>query len=464
MTGLPNPAQASSDDLETTPFAHVLIELLDARRTGTLLVYAADEGLHAAIRIEAGRPKAVLAAEGGERRVTDILMPLCAWIEGRLEFLDGQDLVGTDGLVAAGPIDPVPMIAAAARTSLREDVVSQSMGLISRSLIATRPGVDFRRYAFTAEERLVVRCIEQEPLALEELRARVDVPAQVLRRVLYVLRITRGIALIPLQRAVSGTITHAPPLAGTSAPVRAPTQRPVVSQRPTATPSQRFVQSQHPSVAQSQRPTQRPSAVPSQRPSAVPSQRPSAVPSQRPTYASTRELPFGALDLDLPEPPLSSVGTPTDERALRQRAEVLWQQAERLSMRSQHDAALRTAQSALKLGNTPPEREALLGWLIYRHDGEATTANPHVWKCLNHALKRDPLCEEALFYKGLVLSRTGEPDQAEAHFQRVLMLNPKHVEAAREARIHEMRRSHQRQQSGFLRRLLTDRPGSKTGA
>jgi tetratricopeptide (TPR) repeat protein len=422
MTRLPISLETNADDLRTMPFGHVLLDLFETRRTGTLLVYAVDDALRAAIRVEAGRPTGVLAAENGERKVTDVLMPLCAEIEGRFEFLEGQDLVGSDGLMAAGPIDPLPMVMAAARDALREDVVVQVMRLISRSLIKLSPGLDARRYGFTVEERLVLRGLEQGPIELDELRAKTQASDDVIRRVLYVLRITRGIGLLPLNRSASGTVFTAPALT-------APSNRPSVPARPPS-PS---------------------SGVQSLRPSAVQALRASLPPRAFPSPAST------------PVTAPQSGAASQEDRSPKERAEALWQQAKALSRRGQHEAALRTAHSAVKLGAPSPAREALLGWLIYQHAGGGETANPAVWKCLNHALKRDALCEDALYYKGLVLGRIGQADHAYAHFQRVLMLDPKHSGAEREIRLHEMRRDQERQQSGFLRRLLSSRPAPKSG-
>ena len=146
-----------------------------------------------------------------------------------------------------------------------------------------------------------------------------------------------------------------------------------------------------------------------------------------------------------------------EERERRSEAEALWLQAESLSRRAEYDAALRIAQRALKVITPPPAREALLGWLMYQHAGAGTEVHPHVWTCLNRALKRDPLCEDALYYKGAVLGLSGSADQAQAHFERVLMLNPKHGEAEREVRLYEMRRQNERN-SGFLSRFLSKPP------
>jgi tetratricopeptide (TPR) repeat protein len=214
--------------------------------------------------------------------------------------------------------------------------------------------------------------------------------------------------------------------------------------------------------------SQRPGAYSEQTRAPVSSQRPGAYSQQSQSIpasprSSLTPLPFGALATEPPGAARAGSLPPSAERTAKENAEALWQQAKTLSRREQHEAALRAAHSAVKLGPPSPGREAFLGWLIYQHDGAGPVANSHVWRCLNRALKRDPLCEEALYYKGLVLARTGEAEQAYAHFQRVLMLDPKHGGAEREVRIHEMRRDHERQQSGFLRRFLSTRPGAKSG-
>jgi hypothetical protein len=153
--------------------------------------------------------------------------------------------------------------------------------------------------------------------------------------------------------------------------------------------------------------------------------------------------------------PLSSLPpNATDREVRREQAETLWRRAEAMAKRSEHDAGLQTAREAMRLGYSRPEHDALLGWLIFQHGGGDPSVMPHVWKCLDRALKRDSLCEQALYYKALVLNLTGQAEQARVHLQRVLMLNPDHAEAAHELRIYELRRAHEQQQSGFLRRLL----------
>src|SRR5262245_25601848 len=120
MKPSPTETQVRASDLRTTPFGHLLVELLEGEQTGTVLVYGESGSLHAAIFVESGRPQKALADHEGEHNLGTVLLPLCGWITGRFEFIEGQDLVGSDSPVR-GTVDPLPLLAAAARGPLRED-------------------------------------------------------------------------------------------------------------------------------------------------------------------------------------------------------------------------------------------------------------------------------------------------------------------------------------------------------
>src|SRR5262245_9522668 len=189
MNHLPIDTQTRAHDLRTVSFAQLLIELYEADAYGTLFVFGKDDGLRAAVHFEAGRPAAALA-EHDARDLQTILIPLCAWTEGRFEFQAGKDHVADDGLRAPSPIDPLRLITAAARGPLREDVVEQSITLIGDNAMRLAQRLDVKRYAFSAQEAMVLSALDQTPLSIEELRTRVTVSERVMRRVLYVLLLT----------------------------------------------------------------------------------------------------------------------------------------------------------------------------------------------------------------------------------------------------------------------------------
>jgi tetratricopeptide (TPR) repeat protein len=410
-------AASTAGDFGSTPLEEALVARLETADTGTLLIYGPSGALHAAVRVEDGHPCTALADDAGEHNLATLLLPVFGWSKGGFEFVRGEDLVGEHAVVR-GRIDPLPLIAAAARGCTPESRIERAIGRIDRSLIDRCPGLDVNRYALTPQERLVVAALEPRLQELADVRRVARVPENVLRRVLYVLLVTGGISLLSKQRTVSGTIPRAQPAgARVLTSQAAPRSLPPRSLPPRSLPPRNGV--------------------------------PSRAASVRPDTARGR--PSSAS----PQPP------PTDPRARREQAEALWRRAEALAGRGEFEAALQEARAAIKLDQTKPEHDAMLGWLILQHAGGDERVHDHVWRCLDRAVKRDPLCEQVLYYKGLVLNLLGEAEHAHALFQRILMLKPEHAGANREVRIYEMRKEHADGQASFLRKLLSVRPKAK---
>jgi tetratricopeptide (TPR) repeat protein len=55
-------------------------------------------------------------------------------------------------------------------------------------------------------------------------------------------------------------------------------------------------------------------------------------------------------------------------------------------------------------------------------------------------LAKEPEYERALFYRGVLLKRSGLADKALRDFRLAATLNPKNLDAVREVRLHEMRK------------------------
>ena len=56
------------------------------------------------------------------------------------------------------------------------------------------------------------------------------------------------------------------------------------------------------------------------------------------------------------------------------------------------------------------------------------------------ALKADPDCDRAHYQLGVIARVEGDVERAERHFRETVRSNPRHLEAARELRLLEMRR------------------------
>jgi tetratricopeptide (TPR) repeat protein len=106
--------------------------------------------------------------------------------------------------------------------------------------------------------------------------------------------------------------------------------------------------------------------------------------------------------------------------------------AEILLQRGDPRGAVLQAQKALYLGPLRPDHEALYAWLLYRRAGGGAYVPACTWQHLVSALERDPDCERAHRYQGLLLKRRGDLVLAKQHLARAAALNPDNAETQRE--------------------------------
>ena len=71
--------------------------------------------------------------------------------------------------------------------------------------------------------------------------------------------------------------------------------------------------------------------------------------------------------------------------------------------------------------------------------GATTTHYDDLITMLDEVLRGDPRYERALFYRGMLLKRSGRGEKALRDFQLAAELNPRNLDAQREVRLHEMR-------------------------
>jgi cytochrome c-type biogenesis protein CcmH/NrfG len=78
-------------------------------------------------------------------------------------------------------------------------------------------------------------------------------------------------------------------------------------------------------------------------------------------------------------------------------------------------------------------------------------------KLLRHAEELSPKSERVNLYLAQAMLRSERPGEAKARFERVMDLNPRNVEAARELRLMEMRRGKDKdkdEKKGFIKKLF----------
>jgi hypothetical protein len=146
---------------------------------------------------------------------------------------------------------------------------------------------------------------------------------------------------------------------------------------------------------------------------------------------------------------LKSGGGTGSERELLEKAvdsAMLFQKAEVLFKRGALAQAEVLVQRCVD-ADTQPEYQALLAWIQVLRLGDPPVLQPgqksDVYQAqlarLDAALAESPSFERGLFYRAEVHKRSGSVELALKDYKRVVQLNPRNIDAAREIRIHEMR-------------------------
>jgi tetratricopeptide (TPR) repeat protein len=113
---------------------------------------------------------------------------------------------------------------------------------------------------------------------------------------------------------------------------------------------------------------------------------------------------------------------------------------ELLMQRGRNDEALASVDSML--GDEPYDAEltALRAHILFeKHQVNPDGLPRSVLDAIRKALELDPEHPRALYTKGLVFKRAGDPKKAAVYFRKVLQVDPKHLEAQRELRLAKLR-------------------------
>jgi hypothetical protein len=359
--------------------AGLLLEQLEKRWDGTLLVLDEHEQFAAAIRFRDGvalagrfRDPAVSLHAG--------MLPLCGHVTGTLMPVAATDLVGDGPGIVSGVVAPQSLIVTASRGVVPDEAVERVIETIGTDWLRLRAAVDLGQWGFDPTELRVVDCLRRGPCDVRQLAARTELRVSLLERIVYALWITRAVTPVPAWRPLMSGITekNAP---GRSRFDSVPT-RVVEFDRPAPRMS-----------TQSLQPIDRASSV---------SARPGARVPTQPSTTSSEQLDSADTHLRV--------------------AEILLE-------RGEPRAAVLQAQKALHFGRLRPDHEALYAWLLYQRAGGGAHVPTCTWQHLASALERDPDCERAHYYQGLLRKRTGDLVLAKQHLARAVALNPDNADA-----------------------------------
>jgi hypothetical protein len=428
---------------ESTPFVDLLVHAYDHRLTGTLVLEEAS-GLRHGVYFEAGTPrKAKTAAsiaplgqvlvetgvisEDVHRRtlaraldgrllhgqlllrdgiiseqalatgLREQLLRQMLWLFARPEdtrfgYFDGSNFLARWGAEPSARISVMELLWRGLRDQVRREKLDEVLARLGDRPIVLREDMPLDYFYFMGSDRDVVELLYERPQRLTELVEAAPDLRDVIERV---------VCLLLLVRAIDLGSRSAPPLGVTTQAETSPWLLAPVG----------FAEAP---------PEARDSQIP---PASAP------IPVLDPEISDEDEL---EVELE------GSAGT-GPEQALQERAlaaSQAFRRAEALLAQGQVARAEVEARFALESEPGQAEFVALCAWfdaLKPKADVSAVVME------LKRALRLAENNTQVHWYRGLVLQRFGRHEHALREFQRVLALEPRHLDAARQIRVYEMR-------------------------
>jgi len=132
-------------------------------------------------------------------------------------------------------------------------------------------------------------------------------------------------------------------------------------------------------------------------------------------------------------------------------AAMEFQKAEILLKKNDLAGAEQLATACVRADPEQPEYLALLVWIQAQRRGDppgmregmTSTHFDDLIKLLDGVLAKEPSYERAIYYRGVLLKRSGRLDKALRDFKKAVELNPKNIDAVREVRLNDMRKRSQ---------------------
>lgn len=403
-----------------TPFGHLGLYLNRHGHTGTLIVSGHELG-DASIRFLRGR------AIGAQLPWTapsllEGLLPLCALQQGEFTFFE-DDLIGQNPELLSGVVDPYEMLAASLDGFARDDMVDAVLNRFAGRPLRMLPGREIERLRLRPEQGPLLELIRAAPASSDELIAQTPLPPLQVRRVLYALIATNVIGAHD-QRDGESFRSQVEPRAGRS------------SSSSSSMPAARSVSGTSAAPGGSAAGASGPTA--SGRPTTAWQQ----LASLRPGGASLP--PRGSLQPAAASAPPSAQSQvslrPTSVAPEDEDKPSRIKRAEQLMQRGRFDDALACVDAMLSLEPYDAELLALRAHALFEKYQVNVDGLPRtVLDAIKKALEIDPEQPRALYAKGLVFKRAGDPKKASLYFRRVLQVDPKHLDAQRELRLAKLR-------------------------
>jgi hypothetical protein len=429
--------------LEATPFADLLVHAFDHRLTGTLVLEEPSGSRHG-VYFEAGLPRKAKTADSvaplgevlvetgviservhrstlsraleehllhgqvllGDRLISEQdlahglreqLLRQMLWLferpQGtRFGYFDGSNFLENWGAEPVARVSVLELLWRGLRDHARPAEIEAVLARLGDLPIVLREDMPLDYFYFMGSDRDVVELLSQRPQRLSELL----LTAPNLRPV-----IERVVCLLLLSRSVDLGMRTAPPL-GVEASVE-------------------------------KSPWTRPPPAPDSAPEGVPGLAEDDVPPSS-TPVSVLEPDLGESDEDEVAVEVVEPSRPEDDRQMM--AAEAFARAERLMANGNVARAEEEARAAVEAVPSQAEYVALAAWIAALKPGADVS---HVTVELKRALRLAENNVKVHWYRGLVLQHLGRHEYALREFRTVLKLDPRHLDAARQVRVYEMR-------------------------
>ncbi|MBK6576794.1 MAG: DnaJ domain-containing protein [Sandaracinaceae bacterium] len=492
------PTPIAQGDLSQKPLAHVMLSIFDREFSGTLVVWPDDEGQAGQDRLLFRRGH-IIAGRLVEP-ATDLsrgMLALFHRTNAPFAFYD-QDLVtGMEGVLFTS--DHVyALIAAAARGGARRDVMESVLGRLREPAYRLVRTIDINALGLIPKEQAVVELVQASQHSISDW-VQMSGDPRVATRTLYLLAITRCLAPAPVRQddytgelsSSSAFPSFAPPSQtsrpagarfsdmpsldsmpppGAPAPAEAAPARTSMVSGPAGPPNPpaglssahetlwRDVQSRFAAIDTENYfqmlgvdNTVLDDAISDGYVDRIKRFHPDRLPAELAPlrqYVDTifrhlTEAKNTLLDPEKRKAHFKAVqgggGSPAADRKLAAilTAALEFEKAEVLVRRKEWAQAIALLDKSMDLSPDEPDYPAMKAWVLLQRDTESP--REVIIQLAQRALAQNDKHEQALLTLAFLYKRVGDTPNAVKHFERIVELNPKHVDAARELRLARMR-------------------------
>jgi tetratricopeptide (TPR) repeat protein len=481
------PEPIATGTLAKTPLPHLLVYLEQKKLSGTLALWTDEQadGRQDRILLLKGVPVAGRLIDPASS-LREGLLKLFSRTRAPYAFYE-TNLLGDDRV--SGRVDPISLITESLRGGARDDVVEQVLGRFGEAPLRIAGGVDLKRYEFSPEERALLELAQAEPASVAALVHGSSLPEARVRRLLYLLAITKAIAPYdqnaPRERAKAADPPEDDSGAAAAGSESAPSELgspPAVDetvmhsrldqlhhipQPPDGLPEElrqrwlrvvakgRLIENQNYFEMLELDKEAKAGDARAKFYQMAKEWHPDRLPPEMQSLREHLQVIFSYMSeasavlgdeqqrVKYVQTVREGGGTPATERLMQSILDTAmeYERVLVLSRRHEYDEAIEVMKKILAVVKEEADYHAMYAWLLMQKFPNQEAPLQKMLESAERALKLHDRHERANMLKGQILRRMGRHEEALRHFRIVAEINPRNIEAVREVRVATMRTS-----------------------